>query len=208
VKKGETDLKGLIKLCEIIVADVKADLDRTFREVIIGQEEDGLAITIYGKDSGLELMTVRDVASRLKTDVDTVRRLTKERAKRRRDPLHSLPSYTLQGKMIRFKRSEVDVWIKRRESKAARQLTKGDNKTVLDSQFSLTKRMSQSKLTRLVTTLETNLEPSKNIKILVDKSETTEKIIANVLADVLIFRSASISVIVPFSRTYWASTRE
>jgi len=129
-------------------------------------------------------MTVRDVASRLKTDFDTVRRLTKERAKRRPDPLHSLPSYTLQAKMIRFKRSEVDAWIEARESNAARELTKQDRKTASDP-FSFLKRMGRRRLTRLATSLEANLEPSKNIKTLVDRSETTEKIIANVLAEVL-----------------------
>jgi excisionase family DNA binding protein len=72
------------------------------------------------EDAGKELMNVRELAAYLQVDAATIRGLTKERAQRRADPL---PFHKSHGKMIRFKRTEVDAWLKRNARPNGNQLT-------------------------------------------------------------------------------------
>ena len=65
----------------------------------------------------------------------------------------------------------MDTWIEARDEKAARVLTKGEKKTVFDSQFSFDKAMSQSTRTRLVTTLKTDRSTLSQVKMHRDGSD-------------------------------------
>jgi excisionase family DNA binding protein len=99
-----------------VLKALNREFDRAFEIKISETAEGKLIIQFRETDSGLEYMTLGDIAALLQMDRKAIRQMTEARA--RQSTANPLPFIKI-GRSLRFRRSEVVAWLERKQGESA-----------------------------------------------------------------------------------------
>jgi hypothetical protein len=113
-KMTATERQKLAKLMkkagdEGLIRVIRKEYDRQIQTKIYDTVNHTVRVLFENKDEGNDVMTARDIAVLLQTDILAVREMTKSKAQKSSE--HPIPFFKINGKMLRFSRPLIKAWL-------------------------------------------------------------------------------------------------